>query len=82
MTGIKFIKRTKKGFFSSLLHPDQLWGPSSLLFNGYQGLSSGVMQPRHEADHSLPFHAKVKNAQSYTSTSPYVFMAWCLLKQM
>jgi hypothetical protein len=26
------------GIFSSPLCPDQLWGPPSLLFNGYQGL--------------------------------------------
>jgi len=24
-------------FFSSPLHPDQLWGPLSLLSNGYRG---------------------------------------------
>jgi hypothetical protein len=35
----------------------------------------------HEADHSHPSSAKVKNAWSYASTSQYVFMAWCLIKQ-
>jgi len=32
-----------KSFFSSLNYPDQLWGPTSLVFNGYCGaVSSGV----------------------------------------
>ena len=32
-----------KRVFSSLNYPDQLWGPLSLVFNGYCGaLSSGV----------------------------------------
>jgi len=30
-----------KRFFSSSKHPDQLWGPPSLLFSGYQGSFSG-----------------------------------------
>jgi hypothetical protein len=33
-------------------------------------LSPGVKRPGHEADHSLPFSAKVKNAWSYTSVLP------------
>ena len=28
------------GLFSSPKHPDQLWDPPSLLFNGYHGLFS------------------------------------------
>jgi hypothetical protein len=28
------------------------------------------------ADHSLPHSAEVKNKLSYTSTPPYLFMAW------
>jgi len=31
-----------------------------------------------EVDHLPPSRADVKNSWSYTSTSPYVFMAWCL----
>jgi hypothetical protein len=34
----------------------------------------------HEANHS-PSSAEIKNAWSYTSTSPHVFMVWCLIKQ-
>jgi len=37
----------------------------------------------HEADYSLPSSAKVRNAQSYTSTPLYIFMVlvWCSIKQ-
>jgi len=31
-------------------------------------------------DHSPPSSAEIKNAWSYTSTSPYTFMAWCSIK--
>jgi hypothetical protein len=31
-------------------------------------------------DHSPRFSAEVKNAQSYTSTPQYAFMAWCSVK--
>jgi hypothetical protein len=34
----------------------------------------------HEADHSPPSSAEVKNAWIYTSTPQYVFMAWCSVK--
>jgi hypothetical protein len=43
-------------------------------------LSLGVKRSGHEADHSPPSSAEVKNSWSYTSTPQYVFMAWCLLK--
>jgi hypothetical protein len=40
----------------------------------------GVKRPGREADHSPPSSAEVKNAWSYTSTLPFVFMAWYLVK--
>jgi hypothetical protein len=43
-------------------------------------LSLGVKRQEREADHSPPSSAEVKNAWSYTSTPPYVFMTWCLIK--
>jgi hypothetical protein len=43
-------------------------------------LSLGVKPPVCEADHSSPSNAEVKNAWNYTSTPPYVFMVWCLIK--
>jgi hypothetical protein len=42
-------------------------------------LSQKVKQPGHEADHSPPFSAKVKNVWSYNSTLPYIFTTWCSL---
>jgi len=33
----------------------------------------GVRWPGHEADHSLPSSAEVKNEWNYTSTSPCVY---------
>jgi hypothetical protein len=58
-------------FFPSPPHPDRLWGPPSLLFNGYWGLFCwGVKLPGHETDNSPPPSAEVKNALSYTSTLP------------
>jgi len=60
-------------FFSSTPRPIRFWGPPSLLTNGYR-------VPGREADHSAPTNDEVKNAWSYTSIPPYVFMAWCLVK--
>jgi len=34
----------------------------------------------HEADHSPPSNAKVKNARSHTCTYQYILMMWCLVK--
>jgi hypothetical protein len=34
-----------------------------------------VKRPEREADHSSPSRAEIKNPWSYTSSSPYVFMA-------
>jgi len=39
-------------------------------------LAPVVKRPGHEADHSYPSSAEVKNARSYTSTPQYVFKAW------
>jgi hypothetical protein len=45
-------------------------------------ISPGVKQPGCETDHPPPSSVKVKNADawSYTSTPPYILMAWCLIK--
>jgi hypothetical protein len=50
-------------FFFSPQRPDQLWGPPSLLSNGYRGgeISSGVKRQGHEANHSPRSTAEVKN---------------------
>jgi hypothetical protein len=48
------------------------------MFTG--GIFAGVKRSARKADHSPQSSAEVKNAWSYTSTLPYVFMAWCLVK--
>jgi len=62
--------------FSSLPHPDWLWDPpcwQSLWITGT--LSLGVKLQGHEADHSHPPNAKVRNVWGYKFTIPSVFMA-------
>jgi hypothetical protein len=68
-------------FFSSPPRPERLWGPPSLLSNGYQGLflwgqsCSGVKLTTHL--HLVP---RSENEWSYTSTPQYALIAWCLVK--
>jgi hypothetical protein len=45
-----------------------------------RALSPDVKWSGSEADHSPPSRTEVKNAWSYTSTLPYDFRAWCLVK--
>jgi hypothetical protein len=47
---------------------------------GTGDFSQGVNRPELEAVHSAPSGTEVKNARNYTS-SPYVFVAQCLIKQ-
>jgi hypothetical protein len=56
--GVRVPVRSR--IFSYLLSPDRLWGPPSLLSNGYCGFFSGVKRPVHEVDHSPPVSAEVK----------------------
>jgi hypothetical protein len=60
MTGVQSPAEAKD--FSSNLCPDQLWGPHSLLYNGYWGsFPQGKAQPGRDADHSPSSNAEVKN---------------------
>jgi hypothetical protein len=52
-------------------------GPSQRV---QEATSEGINRPGREANHSPPSSAEVKNARNYTSTPPYVFMAWCSIK--
>jgi hypothetical protein len=52
--------------------PPNQWAPVAL--------SLGIKWMGHEADHSPPSSAEVKNACSYTFTPPYAFMVWCSVK--
>jgi hypothetical protein len=38
-----------------------------------------VKRPGFESDHSPACSGEVNDAWSYTSTPPYVFIAWCLI---
>jgi hypothetical protein len=71
-----------RDFFSPLLCPDRLWGPPSLLSNGYRGLLSlGSKLLRGEANHSHSSSTEIKNAWGAITPLPqYAFMAWCLVK--
>jgi hypothetical protein len=52
-----------KKFFSTSQGPDRLWGPLSLLTNGYRGdyFPREVKRSGREADRSPPSSAEVKN---------------------
>jgi hypothetical protein len=39
--------------------PDRLWGPPSLLYNGYRVFPGGKIRPGRDADHSPPSNAEV-----------------------
>jgi len=62
--------------------PDRLWDLPSLLSSGNRGFVLGVKRPGREADHLSLSSDEVRNAWTYPSTPPYVFMAWCLIKQI
>lgn len=46
---------------ASLKRPDMLWGPLSLLFDGYRGSFPGAKRTRREVDHSCKPSAQAKN---------------------
>jgi hypothetical protein len=61
-----------KGKFPNVTRhrPYRLWGPSSLLYNGYLGSLPQVKRPGLGVNHSPLSSADVKNKWSYTSTAP------------
>ena len=50
--------------------PYRLWGPPSLLYNGYQFSFLGVKQPGCGIDYPPPSSAKVKERVELHSTPP------------
>jgi hypothetical protein len=59
-------------------HPHWLWVPASSRV-GTGVLSLGIKWLGCDTDHSSPSNAEVKNVWSYTSTSLYISVAWCLM---
>ena len=59
-----------KSVFFSANRPALLWGPSSLLFNGYQGSLPGAKRLGREVSHLPPSNVEVKNEWSYTCSPP------------
>jgi hypothetical protein len=61
-----------RDFFSLPPRSNWLWGPHSLLSNGYQegALSPAVKRPGRKADYSPAPSSEIKNAWNYTSNSP------------
>ena len=55
--------------FSSPKRPDRFWGPPSFLFNGDLSSFSGESGAGHEAVHSRPYSAEVKNEWNYIPLS-------------
>jgi len=80
MTGVRFP--TRKEFFS-LHHRVQTGsGPHPASYPlDVRGSISEIKEPEHGADNSPPASTEVKNEWNYTTTSQYVFMLWCLIKQ-
>jgi hypothetical protein len=69
MVGVRFPAGVGILLFDTVSRP--VLGPKQLPFQSVPGaLSLGVKRPGREADHARPSSAEVKNAWSYTSTSP------------
>jgi hypothetical protein len=64
MIGGSILGRGRE-MFSSLTRSYRLWGPPSLISNGYQGLFPlGITRAGRGADHSPPPRAEGENAWS------------------
>jgi hypothetical protein len=74
-----FYSRRRQEFFS-LPRPGRVWDPSNHLPKDTRGSFAGCKAAGPWSHHSPAWSAEVKNALSYTSTFPQVFMLWCLIK--
>jgi hypothetical protein len=70
----------RAGFFLFATSLNRLWGPPSLLYNGFRVYFLGIKRPGREADYSPLSSAEVKNMWSYTYTPQYDYMGWCSIK--
>jgi hypothetical protein len=76
MEGQGFEFRQTQEIFSSTDHPDMLWGPPTLLFNGYRVFLLEVKQLGCPVNRSFPSSADAKNEWSYTHSSLYAYVTW------
>jgi hypothetical protein len=76
-----FDSRRRLGIFLLAAASRPAVGPIELPTQIVRGiLSPGAKRPGHEADHSPLYSADVKNTWSDTSSPPYGFTSWCLVK--
>jgi hypothetical protein len=76
----EILKPTR--IFTSPYRKGRLWGPPSLLSNGYWGFFPRGWEAKwqgRESDHSLQINDDVKEIWIYKSTPPYFFMAKYLI---
>jgi hypothetical protein len=57
-TGVQVLVGSR--ISTSPYRPDRLWGPPSILSNGYQAFSPGVKRQGLEADHSSSTSVEIK----------------------
>jgi len=67
--GVKFPAKVEIFFSSPPLCPDRLWGPPSLLFDGYRGFFPRVKRPGREAVTQVHPVPTLINVCGYTSIS-------------
>jgi hypothetical protein len=60
-----------KRYFSSPQRPDRLWGPPG----SFPGVKAAGVRSSAPTSHQV----RGQEWWSYTSTPPYVFLAWCLI---
>jgi hypothetical protein len=75
--GVRCRSVVGAGFLCSSHHSDRFWGAPQLPIQWVLlALSLGVKGPGHEADHSPPSSAKVKNTWIYTSGTNFFFLPY------
>jgi hypothetical protein len=81
MTRVQYLAGAIMGFFLFATVSRLALGHTQPSIQWILGtLTPRVKQLGHKADYSPPSSAEVKNAWSYASTPPYIFMACCLVK--